>query len=248
MNINNNDVLSYQAYPLEWDTKYFEVKSGRVNINSDLSENQKKEIKDFCSAFEFCTIVNKNNNNKINHWLGIESKAFLSDVNIQFEKSNLKQSEELDSTIYLTNSLDYSEDIANIARNSFEFSRFFNDPNLQQQKSRNVYHQWVLSSFNQPHKYFIYQSTEDTITGFLLFSLDEGNKAVNIELIAVNKNTKGKGIGKKLISKLEMYSLKINYDKISVGTQIKNNNAINFYQSCGFKYISSNPIFHLWNI
>lgn len=248
MNINNNDLLSYQTSLLEWDTKYFEVKSGRVNINSDLSENQKKEINDFCSAFEFCTIVNKNNNNKINHWLGTESKAFLSDINIQFEKSNLKQKATLDSTIYLTNSLEYNEDIANIARNSFEFSRFFNDSNLPQLKSRNVYYQWVLSSFNQPNKYFIYQSIEDIITGFLLFSLNEVNKAVDIELIAVNKNTKGKGIGKKLISKLEMYSLEIKYDKINVGTQIKNSNAINFYQSCGFKYISSNPIFHLWNI
>ena len=143
--------------------------------------------------------------------------------------------------------MEYNKDIVNISETSFIFSRFYNDPNLPIQKSKNIYSKWVKSSFDKKDKYFVFQSENNKITGFLLFSLNELNKNIIIELIAIDQNFKSKGIGKSLINTLEEYACEIGFCSIKVGTQFENTTAINFYQACGFEYLSSSPIFHLWN-
>lgn len=243
----NNTKVNYQFIPLEWDTDYFKIKSGKVNIFSDLNKKEKEEIMIFCEKYEFCTISNNNNNENVNYWLGINSKAFITDINLQFEKRDLKKDELKDSTICIENFMKPNIDILDISKNSFEFSRFFCDPNLPKDKSENVYYQWVLNAFNQESKYFVYQTIENKITGFALFSLDTNSREVIIELIAINQKYQSQGVGKKLIHSLENYAIANNYQVLRVGTQLKNIKGINFYQSCGFKHKTSSPIFHLWN-
>ncbi|MCT4583400.1 MAG: GNAT family N-acetyltransferase [Peptostreptococcaceae bacterium] len=239
--LNKNYNLKY----LHWDTNYFGVKSGRVDIKGILNQNEKKEIIDFFSEFKFITISNENNTNENNIWIGNNTNAFLTDLNVQFEKKLEHALHYEDKNITIMNSMAKNEDILNIAKKSFRYSRFFNDFNLPEIKSKNIYHYWTECAFENEYKYFAIAKRESLVVGYLLFSLVKEN--IIIELIAVDENYIGRKIGKSLIKSIEMFAKKSNIKKIKVGTQADNVKAIQFYCANGFKYKGCKSVYHLWN-
>ena len=81
--------------------------------------------------------------------------------------------------------------------------------------------------------------------GFLLFKKSQNHMI--IDLIAVSKNQQKKGLGKKMIN----YSVNKFFNghaKITVGTQSRNQNSINFYKKLGFKIKKIQAIFHYINL
>ena len=109
---NNN----YECKSLPWDTDYFGISSARVNLKGIINETGQKEILEFCKGFHFVTIFNIGNLKENNQWIGTKTSAFLSDVNVQFEKL-------LDDKItvnyegfYIANNLKRNEQIIDIAK------------------------------------------------------------------------------------------------------------------------------------
>lgn len=170
-------------------------------------------------------------------------KVFLVDVNIQFiKKINLKEKNEFNDKINIKNNMEYDEDILNIAKESFIYSRFINDNNLK--NGDKIYYEWTKNSFDRDDKYFCIYKTNKKCNGYILFSME--NNEITIELIAVDKNLKGKGIGHELILKMENFAKENDIKYIKVGTQLNNIYAQNFYVGCGFKHITNHSIYHLW--
>jgi len=238
---------NYNLEFLDWDTKYFGVRSCRINLTSILTFDSQNELLKEITEYEFCTIVNNGNISENNYWIGYRTKAFLTDMNIQFSKKIndcLKIND--DENMYVSNFYDFDNTIINISSLSFIYSRFFNDPFLNEKKAKNIYTHWVKSSFNKNNKYFVVYKENHITCGFLIFSIDKFKKQSRIELIAVNENCKGNGIGKSLINKMETYVLSMNINKINVGTQINNILAIEFYKNNNFRYVECSSIYHLW--
>lgn len=140
---------SFEAYPLDWDTDYFEVKSARVDLKKIINGTDQKLILDFCNDYEFVTIINKGNINQNNLWIGQNTKAFLADMNVQFIKNIDDIKLKPDKSTEIINSMKENEEILKIASSSFSFSRFFNDPYLNKVKASNIYSHWIESSFNK---------------------------------------------------------------------------------------------------
>lgn len=232
----------YFINDLEWDTKYFEIPSVRVNLNNELNEKDIDEILLQTKKYKFITIYNYNNNDYNNYLLKKFNNIFLADVNVHFEKK-CNSVDGLNKKVKICNNLAENKSILEIAQKSFLYSRFINDKNLNSKKSSNIYYYWVKNSFEKEEKYFcIYESI-----GFLLFSVNNIEKNATIELIAVNNDFKGKNVGTDLIKSFENYCYNIGIKKLMVGTQLNNIIAQNFYQKNGYKITQYNSIYHYWN-
>lgn len=238
---------NYELIPLNWDTNYFGVSSARVNLSGIVDEMCQEEIIEFCKDYHFVTISNQHNRKENNHWVGNRTKAFLADMNIQFLKVLKDKSKKYeDEKTYVVNSLSRNEKIVNIAKKSFNYSRFFNDPNLPQEQANNIYLHWTQCAFSDDSKYFVIAEREGNIAGYILFSFNEDISV--IELIAVDEKFQGQKVGKSLIHKMESFVLDKGIKKIKVGTQINNISAVEFYKAIGFKYVSCISVYHLWRI
>lgn len=236
---------NYECKLLEWDTDYFGVKSARVNLLGNVDERGQEDILSFCKNYDFVTIVNFENRNENNLWVGEKTAAFLADVNVQFVKELHSLEKHSDDKTYVTNNLPVNDQILNIARKSFRYSRFFNDPNLSERKSPNIYLHWTEGAFLQEGKYFVICVRESNIAGYLLFSSEESYATV--ELIAVDEAHQGKGVGKALIKAMESFAYDKDINKIKVGTQVNNIPAVQFYSKMGFTYVNCGSIYHIWN-
>ncbi|TJX13649.1 GNAT family N-acetyltransferase [Tissierella creatinini] len=235
---------NYECKPLQWDTNYFGVNAARVNLRSIIQESEQEEIINFCKAYDFVTISNHANEKENDRWIGVKTNAFLADVNIQFIKVLEDKPISLDNNTYVANNLSRNEQIVKIARNSFQHSRFFNDPKLPEDKAKNIYLHWTESAFDQEDKYFAICEREGNVAGYILFSFNDESSV--IELIAVDERYQGQGVGKSLIQSMESFVKNQGIYKIKVGTQVKNISAAQFYIAMGFKYVDCGSVYHLW--
>lgn len=237
---------NYECKFLDWDTDYFGISSARVNLRGIVDERDQEEIIEFCKYYDFVTISNLDNIKENNYWIGNKTNAFLTDINVQFEKALTDKPDYQNKKNYVLNNLSRNNQIVNIAKKSFNYSRFFNDPNLPQKLSKNIYLHWTECAFNQKNKYFVLSEREGNVAGYILFSFN--NDGSVIELIAVDEKYQGEGVGKSLIYTMESFVIDRGVKKIKVGTQINNILAAQFYNAMGFKYVSCESIYHLWII
>ena len=235
----------YEIKELEWDTEFFGVKSAKVVLKEEINKNDIDEIVSIANKenYKFITINNLNNNNTNNFYLQYIKNMFLTDVNIQLVKKVEEPHEEADKHIIIKNNMEYNKEILEISKESFVYSRFYNDKKLK--NSEDIYLKWAENAFNKTDKYYCVYKNAEEIAGYTLFSVED--EILIIELIAVNKNIQEKGIGSKLINVLNKYAYENNLKEIHVGTQINNINAQNFYVKNGFKHSTNNTIYHWWN-
>lgn len=246
-NIKKLSGKSFEAFELKWDTNYFGVKSAKAVLKDSVLAIEETDLKKFLDEFEFVTITNLKNISYNNLWIVKETSAFLVDVNIQFIKDIRKLSSIPVQNCEVFEAYPQEKYIMEIAEKAFNYSRFFNDPNLPKEKAQKIYVQWVKSAFNQKGRYFTLYKKNGKIIGFLLFSLDENALSSTIELIAVDESHRGYNIGKSLINSMEAFIYnKKGITKIRVGTQIDNISAFKFYIANGFQYTYCNTVYHYW--
>jgi ribosomal protein S18 acetylase RimI-like enzyme len=245
-NISDLSRKSFKAFPLDWDTEYFGVKSAKVILTDSTTKDEQNEILAYCSKFDFVTITNLNSKNENNVWIGKKTKAFLTDMNIQFTKQIKRQPHIIDKFTSVYNCFPKNEDILKIAQDAFLYSRFFNDPWLPKVQAQNIYVHWTKCAFNKPEKYFVIIKRNTQIAGYLLFSINLKDLFATIELIAVDEVFRGHNIGKSLITGLETFVYEKGIKTIKVGTQVDNVSATGFYLANGFQYVSCSSIYHYW--
>jgi ribosomal protein S18 acetylase RimI-like enzyme len=235
----------YQCYGLNWDTEYFGIKSAKIILKKPIDQDRQEELLRYCNNFDFNTIVNKGNNPRNNLWIAAKTNAILTDVNVQFVKK-VECVRCLDQSSNILCNLPENKSILDIAEKEFVCSRFFNDSFLEKSKAKNIYSYWTKCAFNKSEKYFVINTRNNEVAGYLLFSLDSKIKVAFIELIAVREKFKEQKVGKSMIRKLENYLCNKKIETIRVGTQMDNISATNFYVSNKFKYSECSSIYHYW--
>lgn len=153
-------IENYRLTKLDWDTEFFGTKSCRVELNKELMEHEREDLLIKLKDYEFITIVNNQCNNKNNLWLSELNNCFLVDINVQYHKkvdheAFLTDLPKEDNSVLLSTGIDIRDQLIDIAYTSFTYSRFYNDPYLSKEKSRNVYVEWVKSSINSEFKNFV---------------------------------------------------------------------------------------------
>lgn len=240
------------SYFLDWDTDYFNIKSGRIDV-SDYNNaesvliDEMKEANRKISECKFITLYNYGNSALVNQiipkiW---GRNAFLTDLNIQLYFKSNQNFDDLDTSISKIESKNELKSILSISENSYTESRFFNDPYLNKNKKKSIYTHWLSSAYEDESKTIYIFNEIDEPKGFIV--VGSKNKKTVIELIAVDEEFQGRSIGKKLIDCAKYYNRRKKNLGIVVGTQVNNVQALNFYIKNGFKITNVNSIFHIWN-
>lgn len=237
----------YKFRELEWDTEYFGKKSCRIDMQENINFKDVVNIEKIISKYEFITITNSKGNSFNNNYIGNNLNAFLTDVNVQLRKNIVVTPiAKYEQNIEIKNNKQYNEQLLELADGIFKNSRFLNDKNIDVEKANGMYKNWVKNSFNKNEKYFITYKLKGGIIAFILFS-EKNDQELTIELICVDDEFAGNGIGKKLMRKLDSYAMEKGYSTINVGTQVENINALNFYITFGYRISDIRYIYHLWN-
>jgi len=135
-----------------------------------------------------------------------------------------------------------NEELMNLMMEGGARSRFGVDPKISQEQYRRLMKQWITDSVRDNDIFTIRKN--EKIVGFI--SLNERNNRGNIDFIAVDKDFRGKGLGRSLLFKaLEWCTLK-GYDFIQAVTQKENTVACKMYEKMGYRVEKTENFYHFW--
>ncbi len=220
---------------LDWDSNFFGYEVGEIENESDFSESenyhlivlkQKREeeieIEGFIKSFQETKVV----------------------FNKKLEKNSLKFFE--NSIIDFDDEVIDKEFLYSLAFESGKFSRFRLDSNFPKHKFELLYTKWIDNSINKQFADKIFYIKEiDDIVGFV--TLKNNNKFSTIGLIAFAESHQGRGLGKKLLLKVEEYCISQNIFEVKSPTQKENKAACHFYNKMGYRINEEIIIKHYWN-
>jgi ribosomal protein S18 acetylase RimI-like enzyme len=132
-----------------------------------------------------------------------------------------------------------------LARRSFDYSRFHLDSVIPASVADTIKAEWAGNYFaGQRGDEMVVAVMRGTVVGFLL--LLRGDKGVlNVDLIAVDRDMRRKGISSDMIAYAESQCR--NCSRILVGTQVANVPSIRLYEKIGFRLFASHYVFHYHN-
>lgn len=131
------------------------------------------------------------------------------------------------------------ESLIETVQQFFYDTHYYNSPYFDKQLCDLFYRKWVLNNINGRSNRNYLAICENRIVGFIL-CIEKDNECV-IDLIWVDKNMRGRGIGRLMIYKLFN---NVKNKVVKVGTQIRSTGAVNLYLGMGFKVNRIYAIYH----
>jgi dTDP-4-amino-4,6-dideoxy-D-galactose acyltransferase len=218
---------------LKWDSTFFNRKIGELKFtNESFSQIETALEKAKDEAFEY--VIYKLQNHHTIHSMHLESLGFyLSDIGIiwaiQVEKIPYIPSIKNNTAIRVAKDSDIPS-IKKITKSLFLESRFYNDPFFSKKDADKLYDAWVDNSIKgDAADYVLYSHNKGFITCKKI-----STKKGNIVLIGVKKDHRGKSLGSTLVKEALKWFQTQGVNLVSVRTQLKNLDAMNFYSKLGF--------------
>jgi len=238
--------MSNKLEILDWDSNFFGYPVARItalSISNEHLANLIKEAKDksIKLVYIFSDPADKNSANTINN-----SDAKLVDQKITFHIKIISPVvNPIDSCIKEFESDQPSKQLINLAIQSGLYSRYKIDSNFKNNEFERMYLAWIEKSVNKKiaDNTLIYEENGMEL-GFVTLKIKD--KFGQIGLIAVDETSRGKSIGKKLITAVIDILFKKNITDLEVATQLDNIEACRFYEKVGFKGIKIENIYHIW--
>ena len=133
--------------------------------------------------------------------------------------------------------------VLEICKKSFFSSRFYQDKKIGKKLAEKIMQQWLLNFFKKKRgDYLIVSKINNKVTGFLLIL--KANNAYVIDLIAVVKKFRNRGIATKMLLFFENFISSKNKKKIFLTTQENNKEGLQFYFKNAFKVKHKHYIYH----
>lgn len=232
--------------PLQWDSDFFGYPVARITasaIPADklaelLDEAKKKKIR---LVYLFADPADH-----ISSETAAVFNAKLVDRKITFHmKINESVVTPVDDHIQQFEQQYPSEKLTDLAMQSGLYSRYKTDPGFINKEFERMYLAWIENSVNKKiadHTFVYYENGIEL--GFV--TLKARDNYGQIGLIAVDENSRGKSIGKKLIAAVTDQLYKKNIPDLDVATQVDNEDACNFYRKAGFNESKAENIYHIW--
>ena len=178
-------------------------------------------------------------------------KAFLRwgfalvDTNLQFERTGTPPGQPTcDVDVRLAEESDEDE-IADLAKRSFEYSRFHADEQIPDDLADQIKARWTRSYFRgERGDAMIVALDRGRIVGFLLALMSVGGTMV-VDLVAVDEGMRGRGV-----SGVMTWFAQAQFPQavcLRVGTQLANVPAIRCYERLGFQIAHSQYVLHYHN-
>lgn len=222
--------------PLSWDSTFFNLKIGELQLEHDTVATTIDENYDllYVKSSEEITLDLSNYNRGY------------SEVKVVFEKKGIAAHVNLSSSISEVLQIDSKlEDLYQLAFESGTYSRFAMDPLFTEAHFRKLYSAWIDNSINGSFADgFLVDCSQEEIRGFVTYQIKD-DKAV-IGLIATSPKHQGQGIGTQLIHEVESRLVANGITTLQIPTQLKNEGACNFYKKLGYSPIETTYLKHYW--
>jgi ribosomal protein S18 acetylase RimI-like enzyme len=144
----------------------------------------------------------------------------------------------------------HHEDVLRIAASCFQYSRFHLDPSVSDDVANEVKRAWVSSYIQGLRGETLWLGLlDDRPVGFVavLAQESEDTHSMVIDLIGVDRDYQGQGVGKQMIAHvIQTYAQEC--DRFLVGTQVANTRSMRLYERCGFRVVTSAYMLHLHKI
>ncbi|MDA0266988.1 MAG: GNAT family N-acetyltransferase, partial [Cyanobacteria bacterium] len=135
-------------------------------------------------------------------------------------------------------------EVTAIAAQSFTVSRFHLDPQIPNAIANQIKAAWARNFFiGQRGDWMVVAVVQGKVAGFLQLLQSQAN-ALILDLLAVDPNYRGQGLGRSMITYAAHHCLQ-SLRKIQVGTQVANIPALNLYKSLGFQVEQASYVLHL---
>ena len=133
--------------------------------------------------------------------------------------------------------------VLEICKKSISSGRFYEDKKIGKKLAEKIMQQWLLNFFKKKRgDYLIVSKINNKVTGFLLIL--KANNAYVIDLIAVVKKFRNRGIATKMLLFFENFISSKNKKKIFLTTQENNKEGLQFYFKNAFKVKHKHYIYH----
>lgn len=220
--------MSTPISPLSFDSSLFAYPVGKFEAGDLWNEASfLNQVKDFHLVYIFSKKPIEINSDRI----------YLSDTKFTFEKQ-LDAPREGDPEIKLYSG-ELNEQLLSLALESGVYSRFKTDPGFKNGEFEKLYKLWIQNALNQKEVW-----VAKNLAGFVSCHLSGTESSIG--LIAVDKNQRGKGWAKRLVKAAENFAFLHGAQTLKIGTQIKNNPAVNLYQSLGYELVDKVFVYHYW--
>jgi dTDP-4-amino-4,6-dideoxy-D-galactose acyltransferase len=136
--------------------------------------------------------------------------------------------------------------IVDLAKRAFRYSRFHLDPQISNTVAGQIKGDWMANCCDERRgdRVLVARQADQPI-GFLaaLLAQESNHLVATIDLIAVDDQARGRGIGRSLVSAF-MQTYRDQCSLFRVGTQVANLPALRLYQSLGFSIVRSQYLLH----
>lgn len=245
--MNNSKICQY----LSWDSEFFGIDIGRVTKHR-LDEPSLLDIKKWCKSFNInCLyfLADSNHPNTIRLAEGFGFQLVDIRVSLRCDLTDWQLINPRQYTSPLSLRIAKKDDIPqlrNIARQVYNQTRFFADPNFDKDKCGEMYEIWIQKSIEGLADIVWVAEDENLPCGYVSCHILKESPQARIGLVGIGLQFQGKGVGQALIHKALNWCNENGIESVSVVTQGSNINAQRLYQRCGFRSESIQLWYHKW--
>lgn len=137
-------------------------------------------------------------------------------------------------------------ELVQLALAAGEFSRFRVDRRMPRGVFQDLYEEWIRRSCSGEIADAVIEahSPAGTLDGMVTVAID--GRVGSIGLIAVDARARGRGLGRALIRKAELFMRANGAEKATVVTQGENRAACGLYEGCGYEVRAVANMHHFW--
>lgn len=233
--------MGVEIKKISWDSHFFGYLIGKISLEG-FKEQELAMIKVDSKHFRLVYVFS---DKKIDYqgFIHVDSKIVLI-------------KEKFQTPVQVSNSLSivsFQKDIHDIvqlkdlALQSGIHSRFYVDEGFKNNEYNKLYTEWLSKSLAKKLAFRTLVALEENkIIGFVTIA-KVNDETAEIGLLAVDAVARGRGVGSQLINKATQLILELGYSKFLVATQEINLPALQLYKKAGFKQLSLQHIYHIWN-
>lgn len=221
---------------LKWDSKFFGRKIGELEVDFESFlqiEADVKKAKDDGYSYIICKLQSQQTDLlKVLESLGF----YLSDIGVTWAaETDRLLNKSVNKDFLISNSTKVANDkdipvLKEIVKSLFPESRFYNDPFFSKEDADNLYQTWIENSVKGSAADIVLFIPDKGLITCRKSKSDEGR----IVLVGVKKDFRGKSIGTVLTNEAVKWFNAENVNTVILRTQLKNLNAMNFYNKLGF--------------
>ena len=228
---------------ITWDSEFFGYKI--AELSRDIPSDLVREALSFLKYNKFRLVYfNIQPDNAPLHKAAIDNGGVLAVQKVIFTMELVNQYP-TSKQIVVSDSEVLTTELLDIVLQTGLHSRFRTDPEFGKAKYEELYTLWIIKSLRKElaDEVVLYMH-DGVVIGYLTLQFKPDKGVIN--LVGVNSNKQGKGIGKELLAKAVNLCLEKEYHTLEVATQAANIQACRFYENTGFTIARTENIYHFW--